>query len=59
MKRTKYGKNRQKTIYIPNEREQDYIEVVDDAEKQGEGVGILLLDAYKKDKMRSKYGIAK
>lgn len=53
MKRTKYGKNRQKTIYVPESYDKIWQHAVDEADKQGEGVGILLLNAWNEKKDES------
>lgn len=52
MKRTKYGKNPNKTIYIaPNTQdEKDWKEVVDNATESGEGIGAILMECWRRVK---------
>jgi hypothetical protein len=52
MKRTKYGKNPNKTIYIaPNTQdEKDWKEVVDIATESGEGIGAILMECWRRVK---------
>lgn len=47
MKRTKYGKNRQKSIYVPQGYDKTWQHAIDEADREGEGVGVLLLDAWR------------
>lgn len=50
MKRTKYGKSAQKTIYIPpnTEDHKTWEEIVDYSTNRGEGVGSVLMSAWRK-----------
>jgi hypothetical protein len=53
MKRVRYGKHPQKTIYIPPNSQDDetWQEVVDYATQAGEGIGALLMKAWRKMKI--------
>lgn len=52
--------NQRSIIYIPPELEQEFIRAREDAKTQRQGIGYILLMAYKRDRERSeverKYG---